>query len=216
MPANELMLLHGTEGGTKMATRTGAYTSYYDARSGRYVRRPAAKRRSRTVSGLGALGSFGQATGMKATLASVKGVLITGAIAAAGAIVTDQVYDKIGASLNLGGWKRDLAKMATGIALGIIIAKFTKKPKLAAAFAIGPVVAGGLRLFGSVMGPPAISGLGLTSYSPSNVFESMYSPLYGAKTPALGLNTYEAVRAPETAYAPPPPLQRRYSMPASM
>jgi hypothetical protein len=167
------------------------------------------------------LGSFGQATGLRGTLASVKGVLITGAIAAAGAIVTDQLYDKIGASLNLDGWKRDLAKMATGIALGIIIAKFTKKPKLAAAFAIGPVVAGSMRLFGDIMGTPATSGLGLTAFSPSNVFESMYSPMYGTDSPALeapglGVNTYEPVGTPDSAFLPPPPLSGYYSMPASV
>lgn len=204
-----------------MAARTAAYTSYYDPASGRYVRRAARRRRSRKVSGLGTLGSFGQAAGLKGTLASVKGVLITGSIAAAGAIITDQVYDKIGASLNLEGWKRNLAKMATGIALGIIIAKFTKKPRLAAAFAIGPIVAGGIRLFGDIMGQPAVSGLGLTAFTPSSAFESMYSPLYGADRPALaapelGLNTYEPVGAPESAFAPPPPLSGHYSMPASM
>ena len=200
-----------------MATRTSGYTRYYDPVSRGYVRRSTRKRRAKRVSGLGSLGSFGQATGLKGTLASVKGVLITGAIAAAGAIVTDQLYEKIGASLNLDGWKRDLAKMATGIALGIIIAKFTKKPKLAAAFAIGPVVAGAIRLFGDVMGTPAVDGLGLNTFTPSSAFDSMYSPLYGAKQSAgLGLNTYEAVGVPEQAFAPPPPLSGYYSMPAAV
>lgn len=223
MPANELMLLHGLGGGTGMATRSKGFTSYWDPVSGRYVRRAAGRRRSKTVRGLGTLGSFGQATGLKGTLASIKGVLITGTIAAAGAIVTDQVYDKIAASLNLDGWKRDLAKMATGIALGILIAKITKKPKLAAAFAIGPVVAGAMRLFGDVMSsaPPGIQGyckpLGLTAYSPSSAFDSMYSPLYGAgNANGLGLNTYEAVRAPEDQFAPPPPLAGHYAMPATV
>lgn len=197
-----------------MPARTAAYTSYFDPVSGRYVRRATRRRRARKVSGLGALGSFGQATGLKATLASVKGVLITGSIAAAGAIVTDQVYDKIGASLNLAGWKRDLAKIATGIALGIIIAKFTKKPKLAAAFAIGPIVVGAMRLFGDIMQSPAVSGLGLTAFTPASAYESMYSPLWGDN--GLGLNTYEPVGMPESALAPPPPLSTYYNMPASV
>lgn len=201
-----------------MAQRTASYTSYFDPVSSRYVRRSARKRRAKRVSGLGALGNFGQATGLKGTLASVKGVLITGAIAAAGAVITDQLYDKIGASLNLDGWKRELAKMATGIALGILIAKLTKKPKLAAAFAIGPVVAGAIRLFADVMGSPAVEGLGMTSYTPASVFDSMYSPLYGANqakgTPSLGVNTYEAVGAPEGANSPT--LSQFYSMPASV
>lgn len=195
-----------------MPARSSAYTNYYDPGTRSYVRRATGRRRSRQMSGLGTIGSFGQATGLKGTLASVKGVLITGAIAAAGAIATDQIYEKIGASLNLDGWKRNLAKIATGIALGIIIAKFTKKPKLAAAFAIGPVVVGAMRLFGDVMGTPETSGLGLTAYTPSSAFNSMYSPLWGQN---LGRNTYEPVTEPESAFAPPvPTMSGYYSMPA--
>lgn len=201
-----------------MPARSSAYTNYYDPVSRGYVRRAARRRRSRKVSGLGTMGSFGQATGLKGTLSSVKGVLITGAIAAAGAIATDQIYEKIGASLNLDGWKRNLAKIATGIALGIIIAKFTKKPKLAAAFAIGPVVVGAMRLFGDVMGTPATEGLGLTAYTPSSAFNSMYSPLWGQNLGQnLGLNTYEPVTEPESAFAPPiPTMSGHYNMPASL
>lgn len=201
-----------------MPARTASYTSYFDPVSRRYVRRATTrKRRSRKVSGLGTLGSFGQAAGLKGTLASVKGILLTGGIAAAGAIVTDQVYERIGASLNLAGWKRNLAKIATGIALGIILAKFTKKPRLAAAFAIGPVVVGAMRLFADIMGEPAVAGLGLTAFTPSSAYESMYSPLYGAKgAGGLGVNTYEPVGAPASAFAPPPPLSGYWSMPASV
>ncbi len=166
------------------------------------------------MGGLGSLGTFGSATGLKGTLSSIKVVLITGTIAAAGAIITDQVYEKIGASLNLAGWQRNLAKMATGIGLALIIAKLTKKPKLAAAFAIGPVVAGAIRLFTDVMGTPETSGLGLTAFTPSSVFESMYSPIYG--TDGLGVNTYDPVGGPESMWAPPPPVVNPYAMPASM
>ncbi len=212
MPASELLLLHGLDGlgGRKMPQRTGSYTTYFDAPSGMYVQRSRRKRRARKVSGLGSLGSFGQARGLKGTLSSVKGVLITGAIAAAGAIVTDQVYEKIGASLGLEGWKRDAAKIATGIALGILIAKFLKKPRLAAAFAIGPVVAGALNIFGDVMSG-GTSGLGLTSFAPVSAYDSMYSPLYGANQVG-SVNTYEPVEAPGL-FAPPPPLSGYYSMP---
>jgi len=213
MPAEELMLLHGATGGNTMPSRTSGYTSYFDPVSGRYVRRATRRRRSRRVSGLGSLGSFGQAVGFKGTLASIKGVLITGAIAAAGAIATDRIYDMVGAKLNLAGWQRDLAKIATGIGLALIIAKLLKKPKLAAAFAIGPVVAGGIRLFSDLMGTPQTAGLGLTSFMPSSAYESMYSPLYGDN---LGLNTYEPVGAPDSAFAPPPPMSGYYSMPASV
>ena len=161
--------------------------------------------------GLGTLGSFGQARGLKGTLGSVKGVLITGTIAAAGAIVTDQVYERIGSSLGLEGWKRDLAKMATGIALGILIAKLTKKPKLAAAFAIGPVVAGALNLFGDLMGNTA--GLGYTAFNPSNAIDSMYAPFYGMGNTG-SVNTFNEYGPKAAAFMQPPTLSSAYSMPA--
>lgn len=182
---DELLILHGLQGGQKMAT------SYWDARTGRYVTRSTRRRRKR-VGALGNLASFGQATGLKGTVSSVKGVVITGAIAASGAIVTDQVFEKIGANLNLVGWKRDLAKIATGIALGILIAKILKKPRIAAAFAIGPIVAGLLNIFGDVMSG-STAGLGLTAFQPVGAYNSMYAPLYGTSPPALGLNTFQTV-----------------------
>ena len=187
MPASELMILHGLSGGRTMAGKSSSYLSY-DPVSGNYVRKTRRRRRSRTMTGgLGSLGSFGQATGLKGTIKSIQGVLLTGAIATAGAVITDKVYEKIGESLGLEGWKRELAKMATGIALGILIAKFAKKPRLAAAFAIGPIVLGGLNLFGDIMG--GTSGLGMVAFNPvSNPYESMYAPLYGS------LNTYTPVR----------------------
>lgn len=161
------------------------------------------------MTGLGTLGSFGQARGLKGTLGSVKGVLITGAIAAAGAIITDQVYERIGDSLGLDGWKRDLAKMATGIGLGILIAKFTKKPKLAAAFAIGPVVAGALNLFGDVMG--GTSGLGYTAFNRSNVIDSMYAPFYGLGS----VNTFNEFGPKAAEFMQTPTLAGDYNaMPA--
>lgn len=201
MPVNELMLLHGIGGGSGMAARTAAYTSVYDPRTGTYVYRAKRRRRARTVGGLGTLGNFGQAAGLKGTLSSVKGVLITGSIAAGGAIITQQVFDKIAANWSIDGWKRDLAQMGTGIALGILIAKLLKKPKIGAAFAIGPVVAGAIRMFSDVMGSTA--GLGLTAFTPVDAYSSMYAPLYGANGNGLGLNTYEAVGQPP-GMAPPP------------
>ncbi len=197
-----------------MPTRTASYTTYYDPVTRTHVRRGRRRRRSNRVTGLGALGNFGQASGLKGTMSSIKGVLITGTIAAAGAIITDQVYERIGASLGLAGWKRDLAKMATGIALGLVIAKFLKKPRLAAAFAIGPVVAGALNLFGDVMGN-RVSGLGAYTFTPSDAINSMYAPLYGANAPGLAaVNTFQQYgpRAAEFMQ-PAPPLSDSYAMP---
>lgn len=198
---SELMILHGT-GGSKMA-RT---YPYYDGRTGTYKMRRRKRRRSSvggSLGSLGNLGAFGTSSSLKGMFGSVKGVLITGSIAAGGAIITDRLYDKFATSLNLDGWKRDVAKIATGIALGILIAKLTKKPKLAAAFAIGPVVAGAIRLFSGAMGETA--GLGYVSYSPINAYESMYAPLYGADE-SLGLTTYKEAAGPQTSFVPPLPV----------
>ena len=200
MAVTELMLLHGL-GGRAMATRNQGYKAVFDARTKQYVWRATGRRRAKKVSGLGNLGTFGQAAGLKGSLKGIKGVLITGAIAAGGAIVTQQIFDKIASNWSVSGWKRDVAQIGLGIGLGILIAKVLKKPKLAAAFAIGPVVAGAIRIFGGLM-PGSVSGLGYTAFSPANAYESMYAPLYGAD--GLGLNTYEALahQAPGT---PPPP-----------
>jgi hypothetical protein len=112
----------------------------------------------------------------------VKGLLVTGAIAAGGAVITDRVYEKVGKSLGLAGWQRSLAKMATGIALGILIGKFLKKPKLAAAFAIGPVVVGAMEIFGVVMQKSPLGAvIGFDKVDP---YRSAYAPLYGLN--ALG------------------------------
>jgi hypothetical protein len=72
------------------------------------------------------------------------------------------------------GWKYAVAEMATGVALGILIGKMLKKPRLAAMVAIGPVVLGGLRLLGSLVnaGPFAagsmagLSDLGMMAIEP--------------------------------------------------
>jgi len=193
---NEIMLLNGL-GGNKMASRTKSYGTVYDVYSGRYVKRPRSRRRARTTSGLGNLGAFGTGSSIKSTLSSVKGVVITGSIAAGGAIVTDKVFAMIGDNLNLDGWKREAAKIATGIALGILIAKLLKKPKIAAAFAIGPVVSGMLNIFGEVMASQgSTAGLGLTTYQPvDNAYNNMYSPLMGNED--LGLTTFEPVNTLE-------------------
>ena len=155
------------------------------------------------MSGLGSLGSFGQVGSIKGMMTGVKGVLITGGIAAGGAILTQQIFDKVAANWAIDGWKRDLAQIGTGIALGILIAKVLKKPKLAAAFAIGPVVAGMMKMFGEVM-HTGTAGLGFNAYTPINAYESMYAPMYG--TSGLGLNTYETVQSSPVGVPAAPPL----------
>ncbi len=187
-----------------MATRGRGYKAVFDARTGQYIYRATGRRRARKVSGLGNLGTFGQAAGLKGSLKGIKGVLITGAIAAGGAIVTQQIFDKIAKDWSVTGWKRDVAQIGLGIGLGILIAKVLKKPRLAAAFAIGPVVAGAIRIFGGLM-PGSTAGLGYTAFTPVNAYSSMYAPLYGTQE-GLGLTTYEAMAQGAPATPPPPGL----------
>lgn len=187
-----------------MASKRRSYGApVYDARTGMYLSRSSGRKRSRRVSGLGSLGAFGQSGSLKGMLGGVKGVLITGSIAAGGAILTDRVFDKVAGNWNIAGWKRDAAKMAFGIALALVIGKVTKKPKLAAAFAIGPVVAGAMRIFGSLMGD-GTAGLGFVAFNPSTAYDSMYAPLYGDD--ALGLNTYKEIGGPPSAVPPVPAI----------
>lgn len=162
MAMNELLIFHGgsggkAKGGSKMARRCV-----------RYSRRSGVRRCTKFGGGLSGFADLGQAGTLRATLSSVQGVLVTGAIAAGGALATDEIFDKIGVSLNLTGYQRDAAKMALGLGLGIVIGKFLGKPKLAAAFAIGPVVAGALDIFHALMLEPASSaaGLGLVAVEP--------------------------------------------------
>ena len=187
-----------------MATKRKSYgPPVYDRRTGMYVSRSRGRKRSRRVSGLGSLGAFGQSSSLKGMLGGVKGVLITGTIAAGGAILTDQVFNRVAGNWNIDGWKRDIAKIGFGIGLAILIAKITKKPKLAAAFAIGPVVAGAMHIFGDLMGSD-VSGLGFNAFTPSTAYNSMYSPLYGDQ--GLGLTTFEPLTGPPAAIPPAPSI----------
>jgi hypothetical protein len=80
--------------------------------------------------------------GLTASFDAVKAVGVTALIAAGGAIATDFVFKQIGPTLKLtaGSTEENLAKAVLGIAGGLVIGKFLKKPQLGAAFAIGAVV----------------------------------------------------------------------------
>ncbi len=199
MPATEVLLLSGTSGGKRKMAQKGQcrkYATVWNPVTGREQKQCISRYGSSRSAGLSGIGRFGQTASLKGTVDSVKGVLITGGIAAGGAIITQKIYAKFGGSLGLTGWKASLAKMATGIALGILVAKVLKKPKLAAAFAIGPVVAGMIELSAEVLGDdvPALSGFGATAFEPVSPYSSMY-----AGTEGLGSAiSYDAV--PQDAY----------------
>jgi len=157
---DELILLEGLGGKKNMAT--SAYR--YDPRTGTYVRRRKRRKKSSSLGGL----QLGQTATLRGTLGSVKGVLLTGAIAAGGAIATDALFDKVASGMNIDieGYQKELLKAAFGIGIGIAIAKLLKKPKLAAAFAIGPVVSSAMRIFAGMMGTTE----GLVTVSPMHQY----------------------------------------------
>lgn len=175
---NELMLLHGT-GGKRMAP----HRTYYDSSTGTF-KTTGRRRRRRSTSGLAGFG-LGQGLtsvkSIKGTMKGLTGVMLTGGIAAAGAILAESVYEKLGvegAKLKLEGWKRQAAILAVGLGIALLVAKYAKKPRIAAALAIGPVVAVGMRVFADVMKKNNTSGLGLTTIQQS--WPAM------PQTPALG------------------------------
>ena len=154
-----------------MAGRCVSYTTRWDPKTMTYKRR--CRRRVGTA-GVGQLGAFGVGRGLKSSLAGVKDVFITGGIAAGGAVVTDRVFEMIQARLELAGYLATAAKAATGIALGLTIAKVLKKPRIGAAFAIGPIVVAALDIIHELT---ATAGLGMMAVSrpPAYNPESMYA-----------------------------------------
>jgi hypothetical protein len=124
---------------------------------GNYGRVPVKRRkRSRGMRGIGSIGNvkgLGASASVTETLGAVKGIAMAGAIAGAGAFVTGKVWDQIAKSIV--GTEADgvtlkkveantlaLAKMATGIAIGLVISKLLKKPVIGVAFATGAVAVG--------------------------------------------------------------------------
>lgn len=155
----KLLLLHGSGSCGCQDKNLGGSQMPYNKRYNKATRRYAKRRSSRPKF---MLGSMGAGEGLKASFAAVKGVLITGLIAAGGAVVTRKIFDAYGAKVNLtkGSTEESLAIGAVGIAGGIMIAKFFKKPDIGAAFAIGTLVLAGINILGTVLGTPATAGLG--------------------------------------------------------
>lgn len=184
MAADELLLLHSPDISTcgcepvrrtqqmSGADRTCAeWKNVYSPATGGYVRRCARMaRRRRSLGEIGQL-SLGNPGTLKGTLSDVKGVIFTSAVAVGGAVLTDKLFTLIAKNWNVTGWKRYTAEAATGIALGIMVGKFLKRPQLAAAIAVGPVVLAGLKAAGELLNagplaPQAMAGLGMVSVEP--------------------------------------------------
>jgi len=102
----------------------------------------------------------------------IKDTLITGGVAVGGAVMTGKVVAYIAPLVKLDPeslkpeevqrsktWL-PVFEIATGIGLGILVTKLTKKPDLGAALAIGPVVVNGLKIVSGILATNnGISGL---------------------------------------------------------
>lgn len=178
------------EGGTDMARHCTRFKNVRDRRTGRTRRVCTSYSGSRGFSGVGTLAPLGQTTSLRANFNSIQSLLVTGGIAAGGAVITQKVFDMIATKITLTGVKRYVAEMATGIAIGIVVGKVFKKPKLGANIAIGPIVLGALKIFGELMhtGPMApYSGLGLQTiqpYTPQNPYSGLGYQQIGTNVPA--------------------------------
>jgi hypothetical protein len=86
--------------------------------------------------------------GLTASVSAVKSVGMVALVAAGGAIATDYVFNNMLKGKTAGtdiftfadnSWEQNVAKAVFGVAGGLVIGKFMKKPQLGAAFAIGAV-----------------------------------------------------------------------------
>lgn len=181
-----------------MAGRANYYRRYNPS-TGTFTRR---RKKSRRVGALAGLGTFGQTGTLKATFSSIKGVVITGVIAAGGAVTTDRVFAMMQKRFGLEGYQAIIAKMATGIALGLLVAKILKKPQLGAAFAIGPIVSGVSDIVNALTTPPGeVEGMGYITSGPAPVYDpaSMYAGDLGAVQ--VGTGTPPFIETPAFPFA---------------
>ncbi len=164
MAVDELLLLHSPsatrrQGGSRAMRRCVRYKrgkggvrrcAKFSGGGGRGGRRTGG-----ILGGLGQMPALGRTTSLKATFGDVRNVAITAGIGAAGAIVTDMVFDQLTANVEmlagLTGYKRALAEAATGIAIGIAVGKLAKNPRLGAKIAAGPLVLAALRIAGEML-----------------------------------------------------------------
>jgi hypothetical protein len=107
------------------------------------------RRRGRGMRGVGSVGNMrglGASASVRDTIGAVKGIVLSGAMAGAGAVISGKVWKYIATTAKLESTVVPklvpFANMATGIAIGLIISKFLKKPALGVAFATGAVAVG--------------------------------------------------------------------------
>lgn len=83
----------------------------------------------------------------------IKDTLITGGVAVGGAVITGKTVGYLVPLVKIDPASKwmPIIEIGTGIILGVVVSKLTKKPDLGAALAIGPVVVNGLRLVTGIL-----------------------------------------------------------------
>ena len=153
------------------------YRNVYSSTTGGMVRRCASfSGDGGLLGGLGNTPALGSANSLRATFGDVKDVAIAAGIGAGGAILTDIVFDQLQKNIEslagMTGYTRALAEAAVGLAIGIAVGKFLKRPKLGAMLAMGPVILAALRIAGELLnaGPYAadrqLADVGMMSVDP--------------------------------------------------
>ncbi len=189
-----------------MAGRCVKYRNVYSPATGGMVRRCAQFAGGGLLGGLEGAPALGQANSLRATFGDVKDVAITASIGAGGAIVTDIIFDQLTKHVEtlagLTGYTRALAEAAVGIALGVVVGKFLKRPRLGAKLAMGPVVLAVLRIAGELLNAGPYAGdrsLGMMSVDPyqqprlSGPAPDLGAMQIGTGTPAFMLNNQATV-----------------------
>lgn len=202
MSGEELLLLHGNNtGGQNMAGRCTRFQRVWSPLTGGYVKRCAKRSSFGSLGEIGEIGELGETTSLRATLGDAKQVLITGSIAAGGAIITDKIFSMIEKRYpGLSGNKALIAQLVLGLGVGIVVGKFLKKPKLGANLAIGPVVLVASRVLGQVLGarPLSTSGLGMMAIEPYRETLSDYNhPMALGSTMQVGPGVPSWMMQPE-------------------
>jgi hypothetical protein len=134
----------------------------------------------------------------------IKDTLITGGVAVGGAVITGKAVAYLVPLVKIDPASKwmPVIEIGTGIALGVVVSKLTKKPDLGAALAIGPVVVNGLRLVTGILAtdkgmgrmgrPPVYTREQLAGVIPQEAFppEGMYDTGYMSNFPAQQAQTW--------------------------
>lgn len=179
--SEQILLMSGINNGgsNKMSCKIK-----FDERSGTYVKRCSKKRKKSGFFGsLGAGGGFFEGV-------TIKQIVYTGGLGAAGAIMTNKAWEYLSKYLvtgegiaqkpifEAGGMVESFAKMSVGALMALLVAKLAKKPNLGIALATGPIVAGLTTLVGDVLSETTgTTGIGRTG---SVVSVSLPGPQYAS------------------------------------